>query len=146
MRQQQLQPKAATSRRAPAKLLQAGGGAWGQLRACRGHPPAAAAARLTITRGAEGQRWPRRGRSPHVNRKLHAADCKHHPRPPRPPPKLAQPWPAPAALSLGAAALLTIYGQVLPSRGRRLVSLARHSTRSDARRPLRKQSGDCRDL
>lgn len=51
--------------------------------------------------------------------------------------------PAPAALPLGAAPLLTIYGQVLPSRGRWLAGPSRHSTRAESSANKAWPAGSC---
>lgn len=80
----------------PPGARQAGGCVRGHGRACRGPPTPR---RLTITGRPKGRYPPPppRGRSPHVNRKPHAADCKHRPRPPSasPPAHVTRPAPTP---------------------------------------------------
>lgn len=71
------------------------------------------------------------------------------PPPPRSPAHVTRPapaGPASAARSLEAAALLTIYGQVLPHIGRRLGVSTRHSSSRRRPPPLCKQSGACREM
>lgn len=101
-------------------------------------------------RGGAGMSWgglgparPRRSLTSTGNRTRPTVNTARAHVTPGPAPAPPRARPAPAALPLGAAPLLTIYGQVLPSRGRRLAGVTRHSTRAERSANKAGPDGNC---